>query len=48
MIAVLDKGVYQLFLDEKELKSIINGNLLKLCHDMTGYELIIIVKYKSL
>ena len=36
-----DKEAYQLSLDEKELKSIINSNLLKLCHDKIEYEKII-------
>ncbi len=30
---VLDKGVYRLTLDGKELKLIVNGNLLKLYYD---------------
>ncbi len=40
--------MYWLFLDRKELKNTINDNLLKLCHDRIGYELIIIMKYKNL
>ena len=41
--AVLDKGVYRLTLDEKELRLIVNRNLLKLYHDRSTWELIIIV-----
>ncbi len=48
MVAALDRKAYQLSLDRKELKSTVNGNLLKPCHDRIGYELIIIVKYKNL
>jgi len=32
-VVALDKGAYWLFLDEKELKNTVNGNLLKLCYN---------------
>src|SRR6266536_4872416 len=41
--AVLDKGAYRLTLDEKELRSIVNRNLLKPYHDRSTWELIVIV-----
>ncbi len=41
--AILDKGAYRLTLDEKELRSIVNGNLLKLYYDKSTWKLIIIV-----
>ncbi len=41
--AVLDKGAYRLTLDGKELRSTVNGNLLKLYHNRSTWELIIIV-----
>ena len=41
--AVLDKGAYRLILDGKELRSTVNGNLLKLYHDRSTWELIIVV-----
>ncbi len=41
--AVLDKGVYRLILDEKELRSTVNGNLLKMYYDRSAWKLIIIV-----
>ncbi len=47
-MAALDRGAYRLFLNKKKLKSTVNSNLLKLCHDRIDYELIIIVKYKNL
>ncbi len=47
-MTALDKKAYRLSLDRKELKSTVNSNLLKLCHDRTDYKLIIIVEYKNL
>jgi len=41
--AILDKGAYRLILDGKELRSTVNGNLLKPYHDRSIWELIIIV-----
>ncbi len=41
--AVLDRGAYRLTLDGKELRSTVNGNLLKPYHDRSIWELIIIV-----
>ncbi len=41
--AVFDKEVYRLTLDEKELRSTVNGNLLKPYHDRSIWKLIIIV-----
>src|SRR6266540_2410977 len=41
--AVLDKGAYRLTLDGKELKSTVNGNLLKPYYDRSTWELIVIV-----
>ena len=41
--AVLDKGAYRLTLDEKELKSTVNGNLLKPYHDRSTWKSIVIV-----
>ena len=41
--AVLDKGAYRLTIDGKELKSIVNGNLLKPYYDRNTWELIVIV-----
>ena len=41
--AVLDKGAYRLTLDGKELRSTVNGNLLKLYHDRSTWEPIVIV-----
>ncbi len=41
--AVFDKRAYRLILDEKELRSTVNGNLLKPYHDKSIWELIIIV-----
>ncbi len=41
--AILDKGAYRLSLNEKELRSTVNGNLLKSYHDRSMWELIIIV-----
>ncbi len=41
--AVLDKGAYRLTIDGKKLRSIVNDNLLKLYHDRSIWELIIIV-----
>ncbi len=41
--AVLDKGAYRLTLDGKELRSTVNGNLLKPYHDRSTWELIIIM-----
>src|SRR6266540_7002938 len=41
--AVLGKRTYRLTLDEKELRSTVNGNLLKSYHDRSTWELIIIV-----
>ena len=41
--AVFDKGAYKLTLDEKELRSTVNSNLLKLYHDRSIQELIVIV-----
>src|SRR6266542_6905281 len=40
--AVLDKGAYRLTLDRKELRSTVNGNLLKPYHDRSTWKLIII------
>jgi len=39
----LDKGAYWLFLNKKELKSIVNSNLLKSCHNKIRYKLFIII-----
>ncbi len=44
----IDKKVYQFFLNEKELKTTVNGNLLKSCHDRISYESIIIIEHKNL
>ncbi len=41
--AVLDKEAYRLTLDGKELRSTVNGNLLKLYHDRSTWELIVII-----
>ena len=41
--AVLDKEAYRLTLDGKELRSTVNGNLLKPYHDRSTWEPIIIV-----
>ena len=41
--AVLDKEAYRLTLDGKELRSTVNGNLLKPYHDRSTWELIVIV-----
>ncbi len=41
--AILDKGAYRLTLDRKELRSTVNGNLLKPYHDRSTWELIVIV-----
>ncbi len=41
--AVLDKGTYRLTLDGKELRSIVNENLLKLYHNRSIWKLIVIV-----
>ncbi len=41
--AVLDKRAYRLTLDGKELRSTVNGNLLKSYHDRSTWELIVIV-----
>ncbi len=41
--AVLDKGVYRLTLDRKELRSTVNGNLLKPYYDRSIWESIIVV-----
>ncbi len=41
--AVFDKGVYRLTLDGKELRSTVNGNLLKLYHDRSTWEPIVIM-----
>ena len=43
IIAVLDKEAYRLSLDGKELKLIVNRKLLKLYHDRSTWESIIIV-----
>ncbi len=43
IFAVLDKEVYRLTIDGKELRSTINGNLLKPYHNRSIWELIIIV-----
>ena len=43
-MAVLDKGVYQLFIDGKQLKVTINGNLLQPYYDKSTWELIILVE----
>ncbi len=43
IFAVLDKGAYRLTLDGKELRSTVNGNLLKPYHDRSTWEPIIIV-----
>ncbi len=44
IVAVLDKGAYRLSIDGKQLNATINGNLLKLYHDRSTWELIVIVK----
>ena len=41
--AILNKDAYKLTLDRKELKLIVNGNLLKLCHNRSRWKLIIII-----
>src|SRR6266540_3963662 len=41
--AVLDKGAYRLILDEKELRSTVNRNLLKLYHNRSTWKLIVLV-----
>ena len=41
--AVLDKGVYRLTLDGKELRSTVNENLLKLYHNRSTWKPIVIV-----
>ena len=41
--AVFDKDAYRLTINGKELRSTANGNLLKLYHNRSTWELIIIV-----
>ncbi len=43
IFAVLDKGIYKLTLDEKKLRSTVNGNLLKPYYDRSTWKLIIIM-----
>ena len=43
IIAVLDKGAYKLALDGKELRSTVNGNLLKRYHGRQSWEPIVMV-----